>query len=286
MVATPERRTHCLRIEPVNGETIRISIAYPADLKMSNGEIYKGGIYAQPTSINSTISGGATVIDFGSIYDVDTITKEQIQSGHWDKAKIYSFFTDWAYPVEDEEEDRIYTFGNVREEDDKYIVEMMSLMDLLNQINGRSITPLCTYTFADMHIDGTTIASDKSRCKFQDPVIFESSVSIVISEMEFVADDMSGLFADDFFGFGEIIFTAGANAGSSYKFVKSYAADGSIVLAQAFYFPIVAGDEFKILSGCRKRFNEDCIAKYANGKHHGGFPTVPQRSTVSKFGDQ
>lgn len=287
MVATPERRTQCVRLEPKVGDPIRIALAYSDDLIMSNGAVYLGGFYSQPTDINSTLSGGATVLDFGSVYDVDTISRDQIQSGYWDGARIYSFFTDWANPVEDEEEDRVYIFGKVREEDERYTVELMSLLDLLNQTTGRTITPGCTYVFGDSHIDGTIIASDRSRCKIDaDLYTITSQVSSVANQMQFTAGGLAALFPNDYFAFGEIIFDSGANAGASYKFVKASTVSGVITLAQPFYYPIAVGDDFRIRAGCRKRFQEDCIAKWGNGKRFGGFPHVPQRSTVSKFGDQ
>lgn len=287
MVATPERRTQCVRIEPKNGEPIRIALAYPVDLKMSNGAVYQGGIYSQPTDISATLSGGPAVLDFGSVYDADTITRDQIQSGYWDGARVYSFFTDWAYPVEDEEEDRVYTFGKVREEDERYTVEMLSLLDLLNQTTGRTIKPGCDWVFTDSHIDGTVIASDRSRCKLNPASYTHSAyISSIASQMQFTASALNGLFADDYFGFGEIIFFTGLNAGQSYKFVKSYTAAGVITLAQQFYYPLQINDSFYIRAGCRKRLQEDCINKYNNGKRHGGFGHVPQKSTVSKFGDQ
>lgn len=288
MAATPERRTQCIRIEPVNGEPIRIALAYPVDLVMSNSAVYRGGIYAQPTDISSTLSGGATVIDLGSVYDTDTITRDQIQSGYWDGARVFSFFTDWAYPVEDEEEDRVYTFGKVREEDDRYTVEMMSLLDLLNQTSGRTITPGCGYVLGDAHVDGAIIASDKSRCKV-DPmnvVNFHSKVTSLTNQMQFIGQDLPDAFPNDHFAFGEIIFTSGLNAGLGYKFVKTYLANGTITLAQPFYHPIAVNDLFTIRTGCRKRFQEDCVTKFQNGKHFGGFPHVPQKSSVMKFGDQ
>lgn len=288
MVATPERRTQCVRIEPAVGEVIRIALAYPVDLVMSNGEVYRGGIYAQPTDIGSVVSGAPTVIDVGSVYDADTITRDQVQSGYWDDAKVNSFFTDWAYPVEDEEEDRVYTFGKVREEDERYVFEMLSLTDLLSQDTSTVISPGCTYTLNDSHVDGTLIASDKSRCQVS-PLFFSdipSRVTTIINQMQFVGFGLPGAFPNDYFGFGEIIFTSGPNSGLGYKFVKSYAADGTITLAQPFYYPIEVDDLFTIRPGCRKRFQEDCIAKFHNGIHFGGYPHVPQKSTVLKFGDQ
>lgn len=287
-VATPERRTHCVRIETNDGAIIRTVVSYPLDLIMSNGEVYKGGNYTTNTAVSSTLSGGPTVLDLGSVYSVDSITRDQIQSGVWDGAKIYSFFTDWAAPVEDEEEDRVYTFGKVREEDERYVVEMLSLSDMLGQTTGRVITPGCPYVLGDAHVDGTMIATDKSRCKVSPMFLanIPSRVVSIISQMRFVGFGLPGAYPDDYFGFGEIIFTSGANAGLSYKFVKSYLADGTITLAQPFYYPIEIDDLFTVRPGCRKRFNEDCITKYLNGVHFGGFPHVPQRSTVQKFGDQ
>lgn len=287
-VATPERRTHCIRIEANDGTIIRTVVSYPVDLVMANGEVYKGGNYTTNTAVSSTLSGGPTVLDLGSVYSVDSITRDQIQSGVWDGAKIYSFFTDWAAPVEDEEEDRVYTFGKVREEDERYVVEMLSLSDMLGQTTGRLITPGCPYVLGDEHVDGTLIASDRSRCNVSPLLLanIASSVATIVNQMQFIGAGLLGGFPDDYFGFGEIIFTSGDNSGLSYRFVKSYISDGTITLAQPFYYPIEVGDTFFIRPGCRKRFNEDCIGKFGNGIHFGGFPHVPQRSTVQKFGDQ
>ena len=213
MVATPERRTQCVRIVPRVGDEIRMALAYPVDLVMDNGAVYRGGIYSQPSDINSALSAGATVLDLGGVYSMDAITRDQIQSGYWDGARVYSFFTDWAYPVEDEEEDRVYIFGKIREDDERYTVELMSQIDLLNKTSGRTITPGCTHVFADSHIDGTIIASDKSRCgKNGDLYTFPATVSSLSSQQDFIASALSGLFPDDYFAFGEIIFDSGANA--------------------------------------------------------------------------
>lgn len=286
MVATPERRTQCVRIEPKVGDPIRIAIAYPVDLVMGNGARYLGGLYADPSDTSANVGGGATVLDITSVYSADSITRDDLQSGKWDGARVYSFYTDWAYPVEDEEPDRMYTFGKVREQDQRFVVEMMSLTDLLNQQFGRVITPGCVYTFADSHIDGTIIASDRSRCKKNpaDYTVF-GAVTAVHGVAEFSASALSG-FHDDHFGFGEIIFTTGKNAGMPYRFIKRFTAGGRIALAQHFYYPVEVGDQFKALAGCRKRYTEDCIIKFNNAPRFGGYPHVPQKSTVSKFGDQ
>jgi uncharacterized phage protein (TIGR02218 family) len=288
MVATPERRTHCVRIEARDGTAIRVAIGYPVDLLMSNGQVYQGGLYSTNTAISATTAGGPTVIDVGGVYDADGLTKDEVASGKWDGAWVYSFFTDWAAPVEDEEEDRVYQFGKIREEDDRYVVEMLSLIDLMSQTTGRLITPGCLWVFCDEHIDGEIIATDKSRCKLAAAdYTIASEITSVTSNMVFIAAGIEGLFPDDWFGNGEIRFTSGNNAGLSYRYVKAFVgATAQITLNAPFYYPPQVGDEFLMIAGCRKRRDEDCVNKFSNGPRHGGFPDVPQKSSVQKFGDQ
>ncbi len=286
MAINPEYLVQCLRIEPKSGPIVRLLLSYPVNLKMSTGEIYIGGIYAQPTAISSSLNGSPTVIDIGSVYDADALTRDQIQSGYWEGAKVYSFFTTWTNPIVDELPDRLYTLGKVREEDDHYVIEMMSSLDRVNQSSGKIITAGCPYVWDDAHVDGTIIASTKSKCKVSSPVInINSQILSVISQSEFTGSGLAS-YPDDWFGNGELIFTSGLNAGLPFKIVKSFSGGQLITLAQPFYFPTQMGDAFLIRTGCRKRFQEDCIGKFDNGIHFGGYPHVPQKSVVLKFGDQ
>lgn len=284
MIIRPNEMVQCLRIEPKNGAILRLVLSYPTDLMMANGTVYKGAIYAQPSAISSANNGSPTVIDIGSVYDIDTVTRDQIESGYWDGAKVYSFFTQWSYPNENDFQDSIYTIGKVRDQDDRYVIELMGSLDLLNQSNGRVITAGCPYTLGDIHVDGSVEPPDRSRCQAVVANVNSQVISIT-SQMEFVGDGLNGYPADRF-GYGEIMFTTGLNASVPFKFIAESRPDGTIVLAQPFYYPINVGDEFTVRPGCRKRFEQDCIIKYANGVHFGGFPHKPQKSSVIKFGDQ
>jgi uncharacterized phage protein (TIGR02218 family) len=231
MTVNLERRTQCIRFEAKDGTILRFVLRYPMALTMSNSEVYESGDIATKTDVSATVEGGATVIDIGSVYSVDAITREQIDSAKWDDAFVYSFFTDWANPVEDEEEDRVYIMGKVREEDDRYTVELLSLIDLLNKTTGRLITPGCQWTFADSHVNGELIATDKSRCKIDSAAHDHAgTVTSVTNNMQFRASAFNGVYVDDWFGNGEIMFTTGLNAGLAYSFIKIYQTNGTFTL--------------------------------------------------------
>lgn len=286
-VATPQRRTLCVRIVANDGTTYRVAAEYPVDLLMSNSTVYEGGNYTTTTAVSSVADGGPMVIDFGSVYGPDAIDRDEIVSGKWDGAWVYAFRTDWAVPVEDEEPLGVFQLGKMREEDERYVIEMMGLRDLLNQSTGRIHKPTCDWVFADSHIDGTIIASDKSRCKIPGVAVTRTVTIVEVTDnMQFRISEGDGYRSDDYYGNGEIIFNTGPNAGLSYRIIKTSFSDGRLILTAPFYYPPQVGDSIDVRAGCRKRFLEDCVQGKGNGRNFGGFPHVPQQSTVSKFGDQ
>lgn len=289
MTWTPEHEVHCLRIVPLRGDPVRIVLSYPTDLKMGNGEIYQGGIYSQASAISSNISGAPVLVDLGSAYDPDIITRDEMGSGQWDGAIIYSFFTSWFAPQEDDRPDRLYKLGKVREDDDRFVIEIMSQADLMNQSSGRIMKPVCENVLGDEHVDGTIITSDKSTCKVSELLVsnIPSSIVSMTGPYSFIGSGLNG-FPADWFGNGEIIFTTGPNANLGFRKISAFGVGGNIILDEIYpyYYPLAPGQDFLIRAGCRKRFNEDCKAKFNNAIHFRGFPHIPQKSSVIKFGDQ
>ena len=285
MSTTAERRTTCVRFEAKDGTIIRVALAYPYDLIMSNGEVYLGGQESNNSSRSSVVEGGAATIDIGFAEGIDTATADEIESGKWDDASVYEFATDWAAPVEDEEELNLYTMGQVTETDGMFTVQLMGLKDKLNQSNGRVHTPSCLWIFADSHLDSGVIATDKSRCKL-DPAAFTVTGTITSVDDARTFQDINRTEPADHFGNGEIIITSGANTGLSRRNIRAYAADGTITMNAPFYYLPEIGDTYTMIAGCRKRGAEDCTDKFSNRKRFGGFSYVPTNSQVSKFGSQ
>lgn len=285
MSATPERRVKCLRFIANDGEIVRIAI-HPTDITMSNSEVYVSPQIGAITDRNTVLDGGATVIDVGSVYDVDIMTQSEIQSGKWDNARVYHFATDWGVPVEDEEPLNLFTLGKVKESDGRFVIELMGEKDKLNQTVGRVHEAKCSKVFADTHLDGEVIiASDLYKCNIAPGgVTVTGSITTDVDNSSFI--DSSRVEAEDYFAFGEIIFTTGNNAGLGRRTVKEYNVDGTITCNYPWYFTPEIGDQYQMIAGCRKRFDEDCGTKWSNKINFGGKPHVPTSSQVIKVGGQ
>ena len=284
MTALAERRTICIRMEALDGTIARVAAQYPQNLTMSNGEVYLGGQFTTTSTRSTVVDGGPSTIDLGFTDSADTATRAEIESGKWDNASVYEFATDWANPVEDEEEINLYTLGKVEDVDGVYTVQMMGLKDKLGQRVGRTHTPSCLWTFADNHLDTGIIATDKSRCKLSAASFTVTGTLTSVTSAEEFADSARSE-ADDYFGNGEIIFTSGLNAGLSRRNVKSFSG-GAIKTNAPFYYLPQVGDSYTMIAGCRKRGKEDCTGKFSNRKRFGGFSYVPTKSQVTKFGNQ
>ena len=284
MTAVAERRTICIRMEALDGTIAKIAAQYPQNLTMSNGEVYLGGQFTTTSTRSTVVDGGPSTIDLGFTDSADTATRAEIESGKWDNASVYEFATDWANPVEDEEEVNLYTMGKVEDSDGVFTVQLMGLKDKLSQRSGRSYTASCLWAFSDSHLDTGIIATDRSRCKLSAAAFTVSgTVTSVTNGGEF--SDSARSETDDYFGNGEIIFTSGENAGLARRNVGSFAA-GTIKTNLPFYYLPQVGDSYTMIAGCRKRAVEDCRDKFSNRKRFGGFSYVPTKSQVTKFGSQ
>lgn len=273
VVADWRYKVFCVRIEAISGAVVRFT-AHPRSLTMSNGTVYSagGGYDFTGQSVATTMAPG--VMDLSGVADALGISKAAIASGVFDSARLYCFATTWASPIEDEEQIGAGVLGKTRLQDDRYIIEMMSLVDLLSQSVGDTYTAPCPLTFGGTEYGG---------CKKDlGPLTVTGTITSVTSSTVF--RDSARTELDDWFGAGTIRFTSGANAGLNGHEIKGYAADGTITLFEPFYYPVEVGDAYEMISGCRKRL-VDC-QKYGNTDRFGGFSHVPTSSQYSRVATQ
>lgn len=270
-VAPYQTAVKCLRIVASNGTTLRLT-RYPFDLKMSNGQIYKADAGYDFSAVVAETSFAASAVDLEGFVGVGGITRDQIASGVFDGARAWLFATDFLNPVEDDEPLMASIFGKTTLDDDRYKVEDMALIDLLGQTVGDTYTAPCPKQFGGQEHGGCGV--DLSA------IDVAGSVTSITSDLVF-ADSGRGEAAD-WFGWGTVQFTGGANAGLAPIKVRDFSG-GTFTLYDPPYYPLTIGDTYVAIPGCRKRL-EDCRDKFANIRRFGGFPWVPVGSTYRKVG--
>lgn len=265
-VAPYQTTAWCVRIVCVNGTVLRLT-TYPTDLVMSNATVYETDSGYEQTAYTADTTMAASVIDVEGFVGLAGITRDQIAAGVLDNARVYVFRCNFLSPSEDYEPVASGFFGKTTLADDRYKIEMMSLIDTLSQSVGKTYTAACSRTFGD------------SGCGVDlDTLDVVGAVTSVTSNAVF--RDSSRTEAVDFFIAGTIHFTSGANLGLKPLEIKRYAADGTIETFDAFFYPPQIGDTYVMVPGCRKRL-VDCQAR-SNVINFFGFTNIPTASVYQQ----
>ena len=272
VVADYHYRCHCLRIVTTSGLIVRLT-DHPRNLTMSNGEVYLTDSGYQFTGAQSTTTTSPGVMDLEGVLSVAGIGRDKVASGVFDGARLYCFATSWAAPVEDQEEVGAAILGKTTIIDDRYRIEMMSLIDALNQSVGDTYTAACGKTFGGQEYAG---------CKVDLSAITVSGTITAVTSRSIVRDAVRTEIAD-WFAMGLLRWTSGPNAGLRAQEIKRYEADGTIETYEPAYYAPTVGDAYELVPGCRKRL-QDCRDKWANVINFGGFSYVPVSSTYQDIG--
>lgn len=288
-VADPATRAYCARIVPTGSDPVVRITGYPTALVMSNGETYQATSGYEFSGISATSDLSGSGVDLDGILQAGGIELDDLSVGAYDNARVYVFATSWAAPVEDEEPIALMFFGKVEVTDDRYRVQLMTMADVLSQRVGRTYAPSCSWTLFDQHLGGNLIATDRSRCTGprdapDGPQIGDYLVTGALTSVtdQYRFADSGRTEADDWFGYGEIRFTTGANAGLRPQQIKVFAS-GAFELHEAVPYPLEIGDEYEAIPGCRKRL-QDCRDKFGNVVNMGAQPHVPTRTQYSQRG--
>lgn len=261
----------CLRIERTDGAVFRFT-SHDRSLLMSNGTVYapdKGS--ADVTAVRQESDLNAATFDLEGALIPNGIARADIAAGLFDHAALYLFRTLWDDAHEDDEPIAKGYWGQAELQDERFVTEFRSLATLLDQEIGRVHGSTCDADLGD------------DRCKVDLAALtVTGSVTAVTDSGQFT--DSGRGEADDYFGAGLVKFTSGANEGIERE-VESFA-NGTFGMWKAFPFSVSISDTYEAKPGCRKRFQEDCIAKFDNGINHQGFPHLPGRDAVNKFGGQ
>lgn len=271
-VAPFETLAICLRIVCTNGTTIRVT-RYPRDLVMSNGQVYLTGSGFDFTGYEATNGFSPSAIDLDGILGYAGVSRAAVASGVFDGARAYLFACNYLSPVEDYEPITASLLGKATLTRNGYRFEEMALVDALNQTVGKTYTPACPKRFGGQEYAG---------CKINLAAITVTGTLTAVTSQSLLRDAARGEAAD-YFAYGTLQFTSGANAGLKPLEIKRHEADGTFETFEPFYYLPAVGDAYTLIPGCRKRL-QDCRDKWGNVVNFGGFPNMPTSSVYSQIG--
>lgn len=215
------------------------------------------------------------------ILDSEGITAQDMEAGLWDGADFRIVEVNYRDLTMGANVLRVGRFGEVQRTDSGYSVELRGLTHYLQTRIGRIITSACDAELGD------------NRCKVDlEALRVENEVAAPLSQREFVTYTLPGTFSiDQYFQFGELQFTSGANAGLRME-IKSQV-QNVVMLQLSMPYPIQVGDTFTIVPGCNKihavengQVTGDCFNKFDNVINFRAFDAVPGQDKVLRVGGQ
>lgn len=193
--------------------------------------------------------------------DGGTITRADLLTGLWNGAAFEIFETSFVDPTIGVNILKTGTLGEVRLDRGRFVVELRSLAQALQQPLGAVTIKTCRYRLGDA---GCTVALG--------PFTHAGTVSAVTSQQVFTASALTQ--AAEYFVEGTVTFTSGANDGYTQK-CKVFTSGKVFTLSLPMPYAIQIGDTFSAVAGCQKRLAEDCATKFSNVLNFGGEPHLP-----------
>lgn len=227
-----------------------------------SGVTYYAAPGLQVTSVQ--VAGGAAVgnLELTTLHDGTVFNTVDLMNGVWRNAAFYLFRYNFASLSDGAEPLLAGTFGEFELRMNQIVIELRDLRQYLQQSVGAVSSKTCRYRLGDT-LCGVVLTGS--------PNAFTASGFLTHVTSNRVFRDATRTEAADWFGYGEIEFATGANAGVRAK-VKEYAADGTFTLEHALWGTVAVNDQYSAIAGCRKRREEDCRDKFDNVLNFGGEP--------------
>lgn len=204
------------------------------------------------------------------------LTDADILAGRYDDAVVELFWVNWA----DTSQGITIAAGNLGEVTRQglaFSAEFRSIANRLNQKIGTTCERSCSAKLGD------------SRCKVDlTAAAYKASATAGTAGLvtEITMAGLSG-YAADWFTFGTLTFTSGANEGLPLD-IKAHLRTSGIDILQLWSptpFAVAAGDAATVTAGCRKTF-PTCQKKFANVVNFRGFPHIPGADVVTRYAVQ
>jgi uncharacterized phage protein (TIGR02218 family) len=254
------------------------------------GVTYSGVAGYTPTAIETTSNLETANLTIGGALKVTGIARADLYKGLYDHAKVEIFEVDYLDPATMEKVDDISLadriifltgwLGEGRWNDWEFEMDLLGLESVLEQEIGQVYKKTCRAELGDAAC-GVDIETE---WKNEGVVVSSANQRSLVATVTSLADPVKAIGVNDWFTQGVLTFTSGNNDGMIRRVKEHFYDEGenqhTLVFYESVPSAIVASDEFDLITGCRKRFTEDCREKFDNGNRFRGEPFVPLKDEV------
>lgn len=201
------------------------------------------------------------------------LSEAELLAGLYDNARVEVWLVNWMSP-----EERLLleigSIGEISREGSMFKAEIRSLAHALDQERGRIFASSCDADFADRRcgIDGTSLLYSGV-----------GEVSAILGSRSFRVTGLTNV-AIGYLTRGSLVWNGGKNNSRTVE-IREDRDDGFgriLDLWEPPTFSVAAGQSFRALAGCDKRF-VTCQGRYANAINFRGFPYLPGNDFVAGF---
>ena len=226
---------------------------------MVEGETYAAKSGITPTAISSQLGLSVDNLELDGMISADGLLEEDILIGRFDYASVRIFMVNYQSPADGILPLKSGRLGEVTLQGEMFVAEIRGLTAELQQTIGDVYTKTCRAKLGD------------ARCGVNlTPFTVTGTVTSVTSAYAF--GDTARTELGDYFSYGLLTFTSGANAGLSME-IREYSV-GHFTLFLPMAYAIAVGDNYTAVAGCDKNFMT-CIGRFNNALNFRGEPHVP-----------
>jgi uncharacterized phage protein (TIGR02218 family) len=249
--------TRCLRIARQDGQVLGFT-EHDQDL-VFEGVVYRSAAGYTPTVVQSTDQGAVGSVEIEGLLVEAGVDKQAIAAGLFDQAQITLFEVNYS----DLSQGKLSLFtgfwGETRYQGNRYVTELRSLAEVLQQPCGAFYSLSCRAQLGDQ------------RCQVDVKHFTHAAVvSEVLSPTQFFADP--GLLPAGYFEHGVVTWQTGNNKGLVNEINTE--SSGLFQLMEAPVYPLHTQDTFLASAGCDKQLST-CQTRFHNTVNFRGEPFVP-----------
>lgn len=282
------QRVQCWKITRLDGQVFAYTAHdEPVDY---NGTTYSPCDSLKATAVSGGVEAGADAgdVEITGIISDTGITEEDLAGGIFDGATVEIYLVpfdresvDGVTPKTDQISTRLTKgiISKIQHTPRQYVATVNTPgAKLTQQALLKAYTPACRWTLGSPQCGVVLDSSDAAIGSVTSVPARNAAASITHRAFS----DSTRMEATDYFTFGKLTWTSGANTGIEAT-VKTFGYS-DFELWDIMPNEIQVGDGYEVMPGCNKT-STDCSTKFNNLINFGGFPKIPGKDSIYETPD-